>query len=192
MAYNGVSIPLCTVPFDRAINFYIFEKCKQKKISSIYSSIISTSLCSIYFVPLNYFSTKIVLANKPVKEIWNQFKLLKSVQMYKGFAPDIARSFLGSVLFMSTYGMLRDNIPIEKHNYLLFGVTSSISSWVVIYPLDTIRVIKQHSDMTYPTLIKNNYKNLYKGFSYILMRAIPSAGFGMVAYEYTKAYLQLK
>jgi hypothetical protein len=186
MAYNGVTVPLFTVPFDRAINFYIFEKCKENKLSSIYSSIISTSLCSTYFVPLNYFSTKIILANKPIKEIWSQFKLMSSTQLYKGFTPDITRGFLGSIIFMSSYGMLRDNIPKDKHNYLLFGVVSSISSWTIIYPLDTIRIIKQNTDESYKTLIKKNYNNFYKGFSYILMRSIPSAGIGMMAYEYTK------
>ena len=53
------------------------------------------------------------------------------------------------------------------------------------------QTIKQHGEESYPTLIRKNYKNLYKGFSYILMRSIPSAGLGMAAYEYTKQMLKV-
>jgi hypothetical protein len=188
-AYNGVSIPLCTVPFDRAINFYIFEECKKKEISSIFSSIISASLCSFYFVPLNFFSTKLVLTNSSVKNTFNNFKQLNSLQFYKGFTPDIIRNMSGSILFMSCYGTLRDNTPIENHNYMLFGVCSSIFSWIFTYPLDTLRILKQNGSESYINLIRNNYKYSYKGFSYILMRSVPSAGAGMSAYEYTKKHL---
>jgi hypothetical protein len=187
--YNGVSVPLCTVPIDRALNFYIFEECKKRQLSSIYSGLISTSLCSIYFVPLNFFSTRVVLSNTTVKDVWNTFKQFKKTQFFRGFIPDITRNFLGSMLFMTTYGTLRDKIPKEKHNYVLFGVAASISSWLFTYPLDTIRILKQKGNDTYPQLIARNYKNLYKGFSYILMRSMPSAGIGMFAYEYTKQAL---
>jgi hypothetical protein len=190
-AYNGVSIPLCTVPFDRAINFYIFEKCKKQQLSSIFSSIISASLCSIYFVPLNYFSTKVVLSNNSIKNTWLHFKKLRSLQVYNGFAPDIVRNMLGSILFMSCYGTFRESIPENKHNYLLFGVGSSIFSWVFTYPLDTLRILKQNTNEDYFNIIRNNYRHSYKGFSYILLRSIPSAGVGMSAYEYTKRQIKL-
>lgn len=188
-AYNGVSIPLCTVPFDRAINFYIYEKCKKRNISSIFSSIIAASLCSVYFVPLNFFSTKLVLSNSSVKDTFKSFKQFRSLQFYKGFTPDIIRSMSSSILFMSCYGILRDNTPTEKHNYMLFGVCSSIFSWIFTYPLDTLRILKQNSSESYLNLISNHYKHSYKGFSYILIRSIPSAGAGMSAYEYTKKSL---
>jgi hypothetical protein len=189
--YNGVSVPLCTVPIDRALNFYIFEECKKRQLSSIYSSLVSTSLCSIYFVPLNYFSTKVVLSNTSVRDVWSSFKHLKKTQFFRGFIPDITRNFLGSMLFMTTYGTLRDKIHKDNHNYVLFGVVSSVNSWIFTYPLDTIRILKQKGNETYPQLIMGNYKNLYKGFSYILMRSMPSAGIGMFAYEYTKQALRL-
>lgn len=188
-AYNGVSIPLCSVPFDRAINFYIYEKCKKRNISSIFSSIIATSLCSVYFVPLNFFSTKLVLTNRSINDTFKSFKQFRSLQFYKGFTPDIIRSMSSSILFMSCYGTLCDNITREQHNYMLFGVCSSIFSWVLTYPLDTLRILKQNSNEGYIQLIKNNYKYSYKGFSYILMRSVPSAGAGMSAYEYTKKHL---
>jgi hypothetical protein len=190
-AYKGVMVPLCTVPIDRSINFYIFEECKKRNLSAIYSGFISTSLCSIYFVPINHFSTKVVLSNKPVRDMWMDFKQFRSLHFFRGFAPDITRNFLASFLFMSCYGTLRDTIPKEQHNYLLFGVASSISSWTITYPLDTIRVLKQHGASSYLSIVKNNYRNLYRGFSLILMRSLPSAGVGMFAYEYTKKQLQL-
>lgn len=182
--YKGLGIPLMIVPIDRSFNFFLFEKLKQKQFTSFQSSIISTLITSLYSIPANFLSTHILLSDKNTKNAIIDFKNNKTY--FRGSIPDISRGLLASTLFMTTYGYLRDNIPIEKHNYMIFGIISSISSWSVTYPLDTIRVLKQYNNSTYYSIIKNNYNILYKGYSLILLRAIPSAGLGMYTYEYAR------
>jgi len=185
--YRGCHIPLITVPTDRALQFYIFENLK-KSYTTLVSSIATSLFSMIYSVPSNYLSTLVITNNK--SDVFKNF--LKSKNYYKGLMPELFKNFLGTFVYTSSYGLLRDIVPTEKHNYFLFGVCSSISSWMVIYPLDTFRVIRQTSNNDYRTILKtNSIKNYYKGLSLVLMRSVPSAGMGMFVYEKSRNLLQL-
>jgi hypothetical protein len=177
--YKGISVPLLTVPIDRAVQFYIFEECNKRKFTTIKSSFIATILSSIYSVPINYLQTKIMTEKSEV----NKIKTLA----YKGFYSDLSRNFLSSFLYLGIYGKLREYVPKEKHNYFLFGITTSTLMWSIVYPLDTIRVLKQTTDSSYINIIKNTYvKNYYRGLPIVILRSIPSSGFGMMSYEFTR------
>jgi len=187
-AYRGCTLPLITVPVDRSIQFFLFERLS-KYNSVITSSIISSFVSSIYSVPMNYLSTKIITKHSTLS--FNTItSFIKEKHHYTGFMPDFTKSFLGAVLYTSIYGTLRKQFDKKDHNYFLFGILSSIGSWSVIYPLDTIRVIKQSSIKDYKTILKiTPLKKLYAGFSIILMRSVPSAGCGMMVYEKSKELL---
>lgn len=187
-AYRGCTLPLITVPIDRSIQFFLFERLS-KYNSVITSSIISSFISSIYSVPTNYFSTQIITKHSSLS--LNTIRsFIKEKQHYTGFIPDFTKSFLGAVLYTSIYGTLRKQIDPKDHNYFIFGILSSLGSWSFIYPLDTIRVMKQSSIKDYKTILKTtSLKNMYAGFSIILMRSVPSAGCGMVVYEKSKELL---
>jgi len=174
--YKGLYIPLLTIPIDRAIQFYIYEECNKKKYSVIQSSLISTALSSIYSIPINYLQTKIMTNTN-----------INNANQYKGFYSDFTRIFLSSFLYLGIYGKLKENIEKQNHNYFVFGILSSAIMWSIVYPLDTIRVLKQTSDMTYSKiLLTHNIRKLYSGLSIVILRSLPSSGCGMIAYEYTK------
>jgi hypothetical protein len=187
-AYRGCSIQLLSVPIDRSIQFYLFEKISKNNpifIASISSSIIS----SIYSVPINFLTTHIITSHSSLSFKHIQ-QFLKNKTYYTGFTPELSRSLIGSILYTSSYGYLRQLIDKEKHNYFIFGIIASISSWLVIYPLDTLRVIKQTTNYPYKDIIKTtSFKQYYSGFSIILMRSIPSAGAGMIVYEKSRQLL---
>lgn len=180
--YRGLHIPLLTVPIDRAIQFYIFEWCNKNKYTLIQSSLVATSISSIYSIPINYLQTMIMAKNTRIS--------LKTIS-YKGFYSDLVRAFLSSFFYLSIYGKLRETVPKEKHNYFLFGITASTCMWSLVYPIDTIRVLKQTSNLSYLDIIKNNTNilNLYRGYPLVVLRSMPSAGFGMMAYEYSKSLI---
>jgi hypothetical protein len=187
-AYRGCSIQLLSVPIDRSIQFYLFEKISKNNpifIASISSSIIS----SIYSVPINFLTTQ-VITNHSSLSFKNIQQFLKNKTHYTGFMPDLSKSLIGSILYTSSYGYLRELIDKERHNYFIFGIIASISSWIVIYPLDTLRVIKQTTNYSYKDIIKiTTFKQYYSGFSIILMRSVPSAGAGMLVYENSRKLL---
>jgi hypothetical protein len=185
-AYRGCTLPLVTVPIDRSVHFLIFERLKKDHgvfVSSLASSLISC----IYSVPVTLLNTLIITRNtQTIKEF------LQSRDYYKGLYPDIAKNYTGTVLYGTIYGSLRTYIPKDQHNYFLFGVISGIGSWSVIYPLDTLRVLKQIDTRSYYEIIRStSVRHFYSGFPLILLRTIPSAGFGMMVYEFTRKQLNI-
>jgi len=180
--YNGLSIPLYTVPFDRAIQFYIFEECNKRKFTLFQSSLMATLISSTYSVPINYLQTTIMTQKNNLITI-DKIKTLG----YKGFCSDLSRNILSSFLYLNIYGTLREKIPKDKHNYFIFGIITSSVMWSIVYPLDTIRVLKQTSAINYIDIIKQTKLiNYYRGLPIVLLRSIPSSGFGMMAYEFTR------
>jgi len=187
-AYRGCSLQLVSVPVDRSIQFLLFERVSIYQpilVASVASSLIS----SIYSVPMNYLTTRIINSHSSLS-LTAVKRFIKDKTYYTGFSADITKSFLGSVLYTTTYGSLRRHIHIDTHNYFMFGVISSIASWSVIYPFDTLRVIKQTTPLDYYSIIRTTpFRNLYAGFSIILLRSIPSAGCGMMVYEKSRKLL---
>jgi hypothetical protein len=172
--YKGLSVPLLTVPFDRAIQFYLFESLKSK-YSNLQSSLITSSITSVYSVPINFLQTRIML--KSSKEV-----------SYRGYSADFLRGLLSTSIYLSSYGYLREHSPY-KHPFLL-GILSSSALWTVVYPLDTLRVLKQSSTLSYKEIIQTtSLKAFYAGYPLVLLRSFPSSGFGMMAYEYTKSMI---
>lgn len=176
--YKGVAVPLTTVPIDRAIQFYLFETLKQTH-SNLYASILTSCATSIYSVPINYLQTRIML---------NHTKQLS----YRGYTADFLRGLFSTSIYLSTYGYVREQFKTTSPFFL--GSIASTCMWTVVYPLDTIRVKKQASlaiENTYQTILKQtSMRELYRGYPLVILRSFPSSGFGMMAYEYTRAYIQ--
>lgn len=187
-AYRGCSLNLISVPIDRSLQFFIFEKlCKNRPI--FISSVASSLISSVYSVPMNYLVTRIINSHSSLNRD-TIYSFIKDKGYYRGFAADISKSFIGSVLYTTTYGSLRKYFHKDNHNYFMFGVISSITSWCVIYPIDTLRVIKQTSTSDYYSIMRQTpVRKLYAGFSIILLRSIPSAGCGMMVYEKSRQLL---
>jgi hypothetical protein len=176
--YKGLSVPLVTVPFDRAIQFYVFEHLN-KTHTKLYSSIVTSCITSVYSVPINYLQTRIML---------NDSRQLS----YRGYSADFLRSLLSTSIYLSSYGYFRDTFTQTSPFFL--GIFSSTCLWTAVYPLDTIRVKKQAShdpSNTYMNILKQStFKSLYKGYPLVIFRSLPSSGFGMLAYEYTREYVR--
>ena len=183
--YRGVSVPLLIVPFDRAIQFGIFEHLNKRHYSMLSTSLFATLFSSIYSVPANFLQTKIVL-NKDAKIN------IKNIS-FVGYGADTVRGLLSSFTYLFSYGILREEVPKEQHNYVLFGIAANCITWSIAYPLDTLRVLKQSTVPTcsYMQLVRKYWKGgrLYKGLPLVLVRSVPSAGIGMYVYEKTRHYL---
>jgi hypothetical protein len=179
-AYVGCSVPLTVVPLDRAIQFAIFERLRDKPWLAAASSALFSA---IYGIPANYLGTRIITGYQPPKAVIRDVLSQGFRSLYRGGPQDFARSFAAGFLHMGSYGFLRDHVPQEYHNYFVFGVTSSLATWSIVYPLDTWRVLKQtRTTNTAP----QSLKGAYRGFSVLAARTLPSAGIGMWVYEAVK------
>jgi hypothetical protein len=180
--YKGLSFPLFSVPFDRAITFHFYEKLKQENYSSIECSLYPSIISSIYMTPINLLNTNyIYLKEKPINTV---FKENFNKNIFRGLFVEVLRNNLSSVVYLYTYKNLSDNF----NNPFVNGSISSFVLWTLFYPLDTIKVKKfVNSEATYLNIVKqNSLKNLYSGIGLVYLRTIPSAGLGMLVYETSK------
>ena len=179
--YRGLFFPLLSVPIDRAITFYTYEKIKEKECSPFVASIIPSMISNIYMTPINLLNSNYIYHNK--LNLKNIFKNNFDKKIYSGFNIEVLRNSLSSFLFLYSYNYY------DKYfdNSFLNGTLSSITMWTILYPLDTIKANKFFFKKSYFDIIKfNSLRNMYKGISMVYLRAFPSAGLGMFVYEKIK------
>lgn len=181
--YKGCLVPLLTVPLDRAITFYLYEKLKSMEYSKITSSLIVNIISCIYNVPIQVYNLNYILKDST-----------KNLKPYRGANIEYIKNILGGTIFLYSYDSLKRFFTDERYQGLVCGSLASIINWSIIYPIDTIKVLiqtnfnnKQYSIIK-DRLVKENIKGMYKGISWMYMKSVPSASIGMMMYEVTKKY----
>ena len=191
--YRGIGVPLVQIPFERSIQFYIYEKTKENN-NIFTNSILTSFLTNSIFAPFSIFQVNIMNTNKNnYKNMKNFFmKSPKNKILYKGISLEISKNYFSTFTYFYIYSFMQTNLKFENYYYKTFtsGVLSSIGVWLVVLPYDTIKIKYQTSDYKLKDILlslnKNNYKNLWKGLTPIVLRTFPSSGLGMICYEYTK------
>ena len=179
--YRGLFFPLATVPIDRAVTFYMYEKLNEKNINPIWTSLVPSIVSNIYMTPINLLNSNYIYHNK--SDLKNLFKKNLNKKIYSGFNIEIIRNTFSSFLFLYSYNIYSK----YSDSPFLNGSLSSLTMWTILYPLDTIKAKKFIYKKAYYDIIKTtSIKNFYKGISLIYLRAFPSAGLGMYVYEYIK------
>lgn len=62
--YRGLFFPLLTVPVDRAITFYMYEKLKKEEVNPVLVSLIPSIVSNIYMTPINLLNSNYIYHNK--------------------------------------------------------------------------------------------------------------------------------
>ena len=182
--YKGVHLPLTLVPIDRAISFALYEYLKKEKYSSLYCSTFPVLLSSIYMTPLNVINLNYIYFKN--EKIISLLKKNFNKNIYTGNNVELLRNNLSGIIYLYNYNILSKNFNYPFIN----GSLSCCIMWTILYPLDTIKVKKILFNDTYLNIIKNNsIKSFYNGIFLVYLRTIPSAGFGMLIYEYTRNLL---
>ncbi|AYV86038.1 MAG: hypothetical protein Solivirus3_38 [Solivirus sp.] len=181
--YRGVHYPLCIIPFDRAITFKLYEDLN-KRMNPAYSSFLVSLLTCSYNVPIQSINTNYILQQRRERFLSN----------YRSLFVEYSRLVIGSTIYMGVYGNLRSRTDSNFYNHMINGIVANLSSWTIMYPLDTIRV--EHSTNTWSICdtIQDKYrrtglKGFYSGIKLVYLRTIPSAGIGMLVYETTRKYI---
>ena len=195
--YKGAKLPLIIIPIDRAIQFKYYEQFGQK-----YGYIISSLLCGIlscvYTIPLQYINSNYILCTEKISQsrwIFNEFKKFGLIKFYSGSKYEICRQLIASSTYLSSYGILRENVENTSKNIVFCASLSTILSWTITYPIDTIRNEIQTNKINPHEQLSRRIKmsgilNLYKGISLIYLRTIPSSAIGMLVYEYSRQIIK--
>ena len=147
------------------------KKYNNNLLSSFFSSLISTSIT----LPYN-----IVLLRKTLLK--NTEKIEKKL-LYKSGGLEYFRTISGSTIFLYTYNFLRT----DKYPIYISGIVSSVIVWILTYPIDNIK-----NQIIANRKIIFDFKSLYKGIQYPIIRSVPSSIVGFYVYEYLRDNLNIK
>lgn len=164
--YRGVSYPLILNSFIVGIQFDTFYS---------YGSICSGITSGLILTPFDYYKTNKQIYNKKIfipKSI-NQFKY---VDLPKGFNITICREIIALSIYFKSYDYLKNN----NYNILFSGGVAGSLSWLLSYPIDTIKT-RYQLGQSYKEAFNN--KNLWRGLPITLLRAFIINGLGFYCAE---------
>ena len=170
--FKGIHLSILSNSFERGIQFYYFEDIKKKTnnilLSSVYASLISTTIS----LPYNVILLK--------KNILNKSFIINKNILFKSGSLEYSRNLSGSSIFLYLYNKFKEfNYPIYTCSIL-----SSTIVWTLTYPIDNIK-----NQLIAGNNVKYNFRFLYNGIQYPIIRSIPSSTFGFYVYEYLNNYL---
>ena len=196
--YRGSSISFVTIGLERSLQYYYLEKIN-KKYNPYLSGFIVSFASSIYNLPMQYLTTNIALLNKG-NNVKQYIKQTTYKDLYKGYFIETPKNVLGSTIYLGTYFKLR-TMTENSSLYPYFGGISGTITWLVIFPIDTIKTEYQTtkniklSNIIYSRLNNDKkrplegIKSFYKGLTPVLIRTFPSAFAGMYMYEKVRSFI---
>lgn len=170
--FKGIHLSIITNSFERGIQFYYFKQINEKLnnilLSSLYSSLISTTIS----LPYNIILLK--------KNILNKSIFVNKNILFKSSALEYSRNLSGSSIFLYSYNNFKNlNYPIYAASIMSTSIV-----WIITYPIDNIK-----NQYIAGNINSIKYINLYNGIQYPLIRSIPSSTIGFYVYEYLDNYL---
>jgi len=157
--YKGIKYPLMFDIISGSILFgtyYNFKKSYSKETSSVLTGIIMGTAIT----PFEIYKIK------------HQLHLSTRIPIYRGVHISILRESIGNYIYFGSYDYF--------HNVLTYSAAVSGGlcgglMWTLIYPIDYIKTnYIINTNTTIANIIKTNYKNMFNGYTYCLMRAVPA------------------
>ena len=97
--YRGISVPLITIPLERSLQFYIYEKSK-KNNNILYNSFITSVVTNSIFTPLSILNINIINSTKEnFNNIYQFIKNKKKNIFYKGIHLEISKNYLSTFTY---------------------------------------------------------------------------------------------
>lgn len=175
--FNGLMVPMLTNSLLTGIQFYSYEHYSWLTMGII-SGLIST--------PIEYYKIQ--------KQVNNNYDLKR---MPRGYTITCLRETIALNCYFNTYDYLKNKTGI----FFAGGLSGSLS-WLITYPIDTIKSRVQannisrkvnESVLTYNyNLYRDAYlkKELFRGLRFCLFRGFIVNGFGFLGAYYTQNYLK--
>lgn len=169
--YKGLFPPLFGVGFEKAIVFGLYNNMYKYTDNHLISGAIAGLGASFIVTPFDRF--KIMLQNN------QNLNNINIKNLFNGLSITFTREIPGFMIYFYVYNLLKNNREISNVNSFIYGGISGATAWLFIYPQDKIKTIIQSSNTKLhifniiKLLYNSGYRQLYNGFSYALMRAIP-------------------
>ena len=157
--YKGISFPLITNSVVIGSQFYLYHN---------YSGIIAGIVSGLMITPIDYFKIQ--------KQMNINYKY--KIKIPKGFNITIMRETLSVPIYFNSYYYINERL----NNNFLSGGLAGMLSWLITYPIDTIKTrIQNESCKTIKEAISKG--GLNKGMGICLTRAFIVNGINFSVYE---------
>ena len=170
--FKGLSYPLIQISIINSITFgsnNYLKKFNDNNISNFYTGIISSLVCT----PLDKFKIMRQYNLKYDVTLKNIFKSFNKTHIVT------LRELPATYIYFSTYDKLKEN----NFSIFLSGSISGLNSWLLTYPIDTIKTrIQSENSKTISEAFKKG--TLFNGLSFCLSRAFIVNGINFSVYEY--------
>ena len=195
--YRGIGVPLTLITVERSLQFYIYEN--TKKNNSIFkNSFLTSAITNTIFTPFAILQVNIMTSKQnSYTGLINFIKQSNIKKIFsKGIYLEISKNYLSTFTYFYIYSTLQNKLNLDNFYTKTFisGVFSSLGVWGIVLPIDTIKVRYQVSNKNFLHMLKEVNKgtilSLWSGYTPIAIRTMPSAGIGMIAYEYAKNKLK--
>lgn len=195
--YRGCAACYTLVPADRSVQFYALERMNAAGVNPFASALLMSCTSAAYTLPMQYVCTTAVLTPAhSYRGALAMFRAAPRAVLYRGAAAEIPRGILSTTVFMGTYYTLRSAYRDAGGDATtaapVLAVASSITSWCVAFPLDSVRtraMTTDHGSVRHSVrdlFASGGVRAFYRGLGPVLVRTIPSSAVGMWAYEYTR------
>lgn len=192
--YRGLIPPLIGVGFEKSVVFGSYEFMK-RKIDTKYTYV--NTAVSGMFAGLS--ASFIVTPFERVKILRQNGALYKDVigirNMFRGVTATFTRETPGFGIYFTVYEAMKNKLYVDNNRFItpfgsfLIGALSGTVSWIFIYPQDRIKTKMQANNIGFLSAYNNVLKSgqMYKGFSFALMRAVPLHAGTFCVYECLKS-----
>lgn len=158
--YKGLSFPLLTNSVIIGTQFYMYHN---------HSALLTGFISGLMIAPVDYFKIQ--------KQINPDYKY--KLKIPSGLHLTILREGLSMPIYFNSYYWLNEKI----NNSFLSGGVAGILSWLIPYPIDTIKTRVQCGNNLVDSIKMKNY---WKGLPFCLLRAFLVNGTGFYCSEKIK------
>ena len=203
--YRGLPAPLTIMAIKRGFQYDFYERLNKSGYNPYFTGALAGCFGTIIGCPMHYVKINMQITNN-LKLEYNTWDFIKHTYNTKGITPfykglkiDCLKEGCFGCLYLGTYGYLRDRFPPTPFYHFLSGGVSSIITWTLLFPLDSLRT----NIMTNPNnngivhnfklMIENQNKpitRLWNGLFPVVIRIFPISAISMVTYEYTRQLLE--
>lgn len=164
---SGIKYPIIISTAYNSAIFGLYSFFNKNNMSKFQSGFLSGALMSIVLNPFEYYKINYqLLENKKQNKIW------------RGIHFTMARESIATGIYFQNYYFLKE----KNISPFIAGGIAGCNSWIVTYPIDTIKTRYQSN---HNFLIKDivNQKNIYKGITFCLIRAFLVNGVSFSLYD---------
>ena len=165
--FRGIQYPLAVSAFSNSLCFGTYSQFYKQNDNSFLSGFYSGIITAIILNPFDVFKIK--------RQTQQPIHISHS---FNGISLMVARESISTSIYFSTYYTL-----VNQYNYSPFiaGGTAGSCSWLLTYPIDTIKTRVQ-GGMTFKNAIRQS--SFFNGLTFCLIRAFLCNGLSFTLYDY--------